>query len=212
MSRGLFITIEGIDGSGKSTHASMLADYLNERGIPSVLTREPGGTRIGEQVRSILLDNVNSDMAAMTEVLLYAASRAQHVEQVIKPALEQGKVVLCDRFVDSSLAYQGYARGLGLDTVKAINEHALGGVWPDITLLLDISPEIAWKRILKDGFKDRLESEGLELLKVVYEGYRNIARLYSDRFYIISAADGVNDIHKKILSIIEPKLKKYRLI
>jgi dTMP kinase len=190
----------------------MLADYLNERGIPSVLTREPGGTRIGEQVRSILLDNVNSDMAAMTEVLLYAASRAQHVEQVIKPALEQGKVVLCDRFVDSSLAYQGYARGLGLDTVKAINEHALGGVWPDITLLLDISPEIAWKRILKDGFKDRLESEGLELLKVVYEGYRNIARLYSDRFYIISAADGVNDIHKKILSIIEPKLKKYRLI
>ncbi|AEE95581.1 dTMP kinase [Mahella australiensis] len=212
MSRGLFITIEGIDGSGKSTHASMLADYLNERGIPSVLTREPGGTRIGEQVRSILLDNVNSDMAAMTEVLLYAASRAQHVAQVIKPALEQGKVVLCDRFVDSSLAYQGYARGLGLDTVKTINEHALGGVWPDITLLLDISPEIAWKRILKDGFKDRLESEGLELLKVVYEGYRNIARLYSDRFYIISAADGVNDIHKKILSIIEPKLKKYRLI
>lgn len=212
MSRGLFITIEGIDGSGKSTHASMLANYLNERGIPSVLTREPGGTRIGEQVRSILLDNVNSDMAAMTEVLLYAASRAQHVAQVIKPALEQGKVVLCDRFVDSSLAYQGYARGLGLDTVEAINEHALGGVWPDITLLLDISPEIAWKRILRDGFKDRLESEGLELLKVVYEGYIDIARRYNDRFYIINAADGVNDIHKKILSIIEPKLKKYRLI
>lgn len=212
MSRGLFITIEGIDGSGKSTHASMLADYLNERGIPSVLTREPGGTRIGEQVRSILLDNANSDMAAMTEVLLYAASRAQHVAQVIKPALEQGKVVLCDRFVDSSLAYQGYARGLGLNTVEAINEHALGGVWPDITLLLDISPEIAWKRILKDGFKDRLESEGLELLKVVCEGYIDIARRYNDRFYIINAADGVNNIHKKILSIIEPKLKKYRLI
>jgi dTMP kinase len=190
----------------------MLADYLNERGIPSVLTREPGGTRIGEQVRSILLDNANSDMAAMTEVLLYAASRAQHVAQVIKPALEQGKVVLCDRFVDSSLAYQGYARGLGLNTVEAINEHALGGVWPDITLLLDISPEIAWKRILKDGFKDRLESEGLELLKVVCEGYIDIARRYNDRFYIINAADGVNNIHKKILSIIEPKLKKYRLI
>ncbi|MBZ4664884.1 dTMP kinase [Mahella sp.] len=212
MSRGLFITIEGIDGSGKSTHASMLADYLNERGIPSLLTREPGGTRIGEQVRSILLDNANSDMAAMTEALLYAASRAQHVAQVIKPALEQGRIVLCDRFVDSSLAYQGYARGLGPDTVKAINEHALGGVWPDITLLLDISPETAWERILKDGFKDRLESEGLELLKAVYEGYIDIARRYSDRFYIINATGGVNDIHKKILSIIEPKLKKYRLI
>jgi len=206
MNRGLFITIEGIDGSGKSTHAAMLADYLAGKDIPVKLTREPGGTPIGEQVRNILLDKANRNMMPMTEALLYAASRAQHVAEVIRPSIEAGYVVICDRFIDSSLAYQGYARGLGIDTIARINEYALDGMWPDITLFLDITPEIAMNRIEMVGETDRLEAEGIELLKSVYEGYKILARLYPKRFNIIDASRELLDVQKSILAVIEPKL------
>lgn len=206
MNRGLFITIEGLDGSGKSTHAAMLADYLAGKNISVKLTREPGGTPIGEQLRSILLDKANRNMMPMTEALLYAASRAQHVAEVIRPSIEAGYMVICDRFIDSSLAYQGYARGMGIDTIARINEYALDGMWPDITLLLDITPEIAMSRIKMAGEIDRLEAEGIELLKSVYEGYKILARRYPERFNIIDASRGLLDVQKNILAVIEPKL------
>lgn len=211
MYKGIFITIEGIDGSGKSTQMELLADYLKRCGIDVLLTREPGGTAIGERIRDILLDKTNKVMVPITEALLYAASRAQHVAQVIKPALEQGRAVLCDRFVDSSLVYQGYARGLGIEFIEKINEPALAGVWPDVTLLLDVAPEIAWSRIAAARSQDRLEDEGVNFLKSVYEGYHKIAALYPQRIYIVDAEEGIENIHKKMRSILEPKLNKYRL-
>ena len=156
MERGLFISFEGPDGSGKSTQIEYLKEYFLEREIACVFTREPGGTHIGEEIREIILDKQNNDMTDLTEAFLYAASRSQHVEQVIQPALEAGKVVVCDRFVDSSIAYQGYARGLG-DLVEEINRYATGNLLPDITFFIDVDPKVGKRRISSDE-RDRLES------------------------------------------------------
>ena len=139
--KGKFITVEGTDGSGKSTQLKLLMDYLGTKNCDVVFTREPGGTEISEKIRDVILDINNKEMTDMTEALLYAAARAQHVQQKIIPAINEGKVVICDRFVDSSIAYQGAARGLGTDNIMQINSFALNGIMPDLTLFFDLPPE-----------------------------------------------------------------------
>ena len=165
----LFISVEGGDGSGKSTQLENIKKYLESKGIDYVFTREPGGTEIGEKIRSVILDPENKEMTDLAEALLYAASRAQHVEEKIIPALESGKFVLCDRFVDSSIAYQGYGRMLG-DVVWEINAPAVKAHMPDITFFLNISPDTAMSRISQRGH-DRLEQEAINFHERVYEGY-----------------------------------------
>ena len=172
---GLFITFEGADGCGKSTQLKFLAEYLKENGADVVLTREPGGSLVAEKIREILLDKENAEMDAMTEALLYAAARAEHVRKVIKPALQEGKVVLCDRFVHSSLAYQGYGRLLGVPLVQRINEPAIDGCIPDVTVFMVVPPEHAFSRMNEHREHDRLESEGLAFHKRAFEGLTELS-------------------------------------
>lgn len=198
MRKGIFITLEGLDGSGKSTQALHIKDFLEERGYKVLLTREPGGTEIGEKIRQILLDKENKEMSAVTEALLYAASRAQHVEQVIVPALEDGKIVLCDRFIDSSMAYQGKGRGLGVKAVMEINKFAICGLIPDITILLDMDPEASLNRIKTIKGTDRLEQEKSDFHRRVYKGYKDLADMYPDRIKVIDANKTVGEIGREI--------------
>lgn len=186
MKNGLFITLEGPDGSGKTTQSAYLKEYFDIRGIETVFTREPGGTAIGEKLRTIILDRANSEMCDMTEALLYAASRSQLVHQLIRPALEAGKVVICDRFIDSSIAYQGYGRQLG-DPVRVINELAIEGCMPDMTILMELAPEIGKSRI-NPAAQDRLEQEKLEFHNRVFRGYKELAEIYKERFVCIDAS------------------------
>ena len=173
--KGFFITVEGGDGAGKSTQLSKLKEYMKDKGFNTVFTREPGGTAIGEKIRSIILDVENKEMAYHTEAYLYAASRAQNVRQIIKPALEEGKVVICDRFVDSSIAYQGFGRGLGKDRVWSINKDAVDDCMPDLTIFLDLEPEEASLRVEgREGKKDRLEISGESFHEKVYLGYKEL--------------------------------------
>lgn len=165
-----------------------------------MLTREPGGTPISEKIREIILDKNNKEMDAMTEALLYASSRAQHVAEVIKPALEAGKIVICDRFIDSSIAYQGYGRGLG-DCVRVINEYAVRGCMPDVTFLLEMDPKIGKERISADD-QDRLEQEKLEFHKKVFDGYMEIEKKF-DRIIGIDAARSIEEISADIIKHIE---------
>lgn len=192
MREGYFISFEGGDGSGKSTQIQILREFLEERGYDVILTREPGGTPISEKIRSIILDKANSEMDDMTEALLYAAARAQLVSQVIRPALEEGKVVICDRFVDSSMAYQAYARGLG-DSVKSINAFAVGDCMPDLTILLKVNPQVGSSRI-GNRERDRIELASIDFHKKVYEGYLQLEKLYPERIVGIDAADTIENI------------------
>lgn len=205
MRNGLFITIEGPDGSGKSTQINYIKEYFNRREMECVFTREPGGTPIGEKLREIILDKNNGEMGDMTEALLYAAARAQHVDELIKPALESGKIIICDRFIDSSIAYQGYGRGLG-DSVRIINEYAVGDCMPDITFLMELSPEIGKSRIKAEN-QDRLESEKLEFHNRVYEGYKEIAKFYPERFVEIDAGKDKITIRDDIFRHLDKILK-----
>ena len=195
-SKGIFISIEGPDGSGKSTQIENIKDFLREAGIDFVFTREPGGTAIGERIREIILDRKCKEMDSMTEALLYAAARAQDVAQVIRPALAAGKVVICDRFVDSSLAYQGYGRGLG-DAVTIINGYAIDECVPDITFLLKLDPRVGKGRI-KDELQDRLEAEKEAFHMEVYKGYLELEKKYSNRIVGIDASGSVDDIKEQI--------------
>jgi len=173
---GLFVTFEGIDGCGKTTQVTALRDSLEAKGAKVIVIREPGATFIGEKIRSILLDNANSGMSSETEVLLYEAARAQIVSEVIRPALLAGKVVICDRFYDSSVAYQGYARGLPLESIDSLNQFATGGLEPDLTFLLDLPAEAALERMnVREGSHDRLEIEGLGFMEKVRAGYLELA-------------------------------------
>lgn len=173
---GLFVTFEGIDGCGKTTQVTALRDSLEAKGARVIVIREPGATFIGEKIRSILLDNANSGMSSETEVLLYEAARAQIVSEVIRPALLAGKVVICDRFYDSSVAYQGYARGLPLESIDSLNQFATGGLEPDLTFLLDLPAEAALERMnVREGSHDRLEIEGLGFMEKVRAGYLELA-------------------------------------
>ena len=195
-SKGIFISIEGPDGSGKSTQIENIKDFLREAGIDFVFTREPGGTAIGERIREIILDRNCKEMDSMTEALLYAAARAQDVAEVIRPALAAGKVVICDRFVDSSLAYQGYGRGLG-DAVTIINGYAIDECVPDITFLLKLDPRVGKGRI-KDELQDRLEAEKEAFHMEVYKGYLELEKKYSNRIVGIDASGSVDDIKEQI--------------
>jgi dTMP kinase len=188
----MFITLEGMDGSGKTTQAQLTADYLRERGYNTLLTREPGGTPIGNQVRGILLDNMdNTEMNARTELLLFCASRAQLVAEIITPHLESGGSVVCDRYIDSTVAYQGYGHGLEIQALKRVVNFATGGLLPDLTLFLDITPETALRRrasgTLFGEAWNRLDDMELEFHKRVYKGYREIILAEPARFINISA-------------------------
>ena len=196
MDRGLFITFEGPDGSGKTTQIERLRSFIEEKGYDAVLTREPGGTAISEKIREIILDKNNIEMDYMTETLLYAASRAQHVAQVIKPALESGRAVICDRFMDSSIVYQGYGRKLG-DCVRIINEFAVSGCLPDITFLLKVDPEVGKGRIKADE-QDRLEMEKLDYHRAVYKAYEELEQQYPERIIAIKADRSIDEISEEI--------------
>lgn len=203
---GLFITLEGPDGSGKSTIIQLLGEYLQEKNIDFIMTREPGGTPIGEEIREIILDTKNTNMGPETEALLYAASRGQHVHEKIIPALNEGKVVLCDRFVLSSLAYQGVGRGLGIEKVKAINDFALKNIYPDLILFFHIDPEVTLQRKTKESGGDRLEKEGNIFHKRVYNGYMELLEIYPKNIKIIDANKSIEEVLEQSIKEIEKVL------
>ncbi|RJP21993.1 MAG: dTMP kinase [Candidatus Abyssobacteria bacterium SURF_5] len=210
-----FITIEGVEGSGKTTQAALLADYLRRQGIGLVETREPGGTEVGEQVRQILLSPLSAGLAPMAELLLFLAARAQLVKEVIVPALQSGKWVICDRFFDATLAYQGHGRGIDGKIIRKLNEHATSGLKPDVTFLLDLDIEVGIRRAVsaKREFTgsrggDRLEQEDKEFHRRVREGYLELARPEPDRVKIIPVSGSIEHVHKIIVSLIEPFLVK----
>jgi dTMP kinase len=203
---GLFITVEGSDGAGKTTQIEKLKDYLSSKGYDIILCREPGGTAISESIRSIILNKEFMEMSYMTELLLYASARSQLVDQVIKPALKENKIVICDRFVDSSAVYQGIARGLGVELVYEVNQYAIGETFPDVTILLDISGQTGIKRKKNQGELDRMELEAAEFHEKVSNGYRALADRYSDRIKKIDATQSIKEIHDQILEIVEKVL------
>ncbi len=201
MNRGLFITVEGSDGAGKTTQIDNIRKYLEAQGFETLCTREPGGTKIGEKLRDLLLDKENSEMDPVAEMLLYAAARAQHVSEVILPAIEAGKAVICDRFVDSSVAYQGYGRGLGKQ-VQEVNEYATFGLEPDITFFLDLSPEAGKKRI-GEVARDRLEAEKEDFHRRVYGGYIAICGECADRVVRIDASRDIESVRNEICNYMD---------
>lgn len=206
MIKGLLITFEGPDGSGKTTQISLLKEYLSSKGYEVIYTREPGGTDISEKIRDIILDNKNSEMSAMCEALLYASSRAQLVHQIIKPALSEGKIVVMDRFVESSIVYQGIGRSLGTDRIRSINDAATEGLKPDITFMMTIPFEEGLKRKAKQKSFDRLENSGDDFHRRVYEGYMSLADS-ADYIRVVNADRAVEEIHKDIVNIIEELIK-----
>ena len=194
MKKGYFITFEGPDGSGKTTVSTAVAKRLQEMGVDSLYTREPGGIEIAEQIRRVILDPANTAMDSKTEALLYAAARRQHLIEKVLPALAEGKVVICDRFVDSSLAYQGVGRYLGIEEVLSINEFAIEGHWPDKTLYLDLAPQQGLDRIASRQDKDRLDQEKIDFHLRVCEGYRQVRRRFAERMIVIDASQPVEQV------------------
>lgn len=203
--KGLFITFEGIEGSGKSTQAEALADYFTAHKIPFVVTREPGGTVISEKIREILLDTEHTKMNPETELLLYMASRSQHTKEVIIPALEEGKHVICDRYYDSTLAYQGAARELDTNFIDQLIKFATYATSPDITFLLDVTLEESARR-MKDRDKDRIEQEAKEFHQKVRDEFLNLAKKYSNRYIVIDGIQEPTIILNKIKFEIQQKL------
>ena len=198
----MFVTFEGCEGVGKSTQLNMLKEYLSATGQEAVYVREPGSTRISEKIRSVILDPANTEMTAETEALLYAAARAQLVSEVILPALSAGKTVICDRYVDSSAAYQGFARGLGIDFVRRINSYALANAMPDVTVFIDLRPSDAFRSVRRE---DRLEREKAEFHDKVYEGYLAQASTSNGRFVMIKPEKDKNETHRKIIAALREK-------
>lgn len=186
--QGIFITMEGPDGAGKTTQIELLKDYLNKKGYDVLITRDPGGNAVSEAIREVILNKDFTEMGYMTELLLYAAARAQLVKENIKPALSAGKAVIADRFVDSSAVYQGIGRGLGIDTVYKVNEFALQGILPDMTFLMDLDAEVGIARKKNQAELDRMEQESLDFHKKVVEGYRSLAEMNPDRIVKVDAA------------------------
>ncbi len=205
MERGIFISIEGPDGSGKSTQIENIKRYFKDKNMNILFTREPGGTAIGERIRSIILDNNCSEMDYMAEAMLYAAARAQHVAEKIRPALEEGKIVICDRFVDSSIAYQGFGRKLG-DAVRIINDFAIGECVPDVTFLMKLDPRVGKHRIREDE-QDRLELEKDAFHIDVYNGYLELEKAYPKRIFGIDASQTIDAIKDDIYMKLEEVLK-----
>jgi dTMP kinase len=211
----MFITLEGIEGSGKTTQIQAITHWLEAAGHDCLTTREPGGTAIGGQIRSVLLHPENDDLAPGAELLLYVADRVQHLETVIRPALAAGQVVVCDRFFDATLVYQGYARGLDKEMIQKLHKLACGGMTPDLTLLLDLEPEEglvrAWQRIQSDSAharESRFEKEKTEFHRRVREGYLDLARREPGRFAVIDAADDPKVVQGRIEAALSDRFKR----
>ena len=206
----MFITFEGGEGSGKSTAIKAIVEALEKEGYQIVLTREPGGTPISEQIRNVILDKGNTAMDPRTEALLYAASRRQHIVEKILPALKEGKLVLCDRFLDSSLAYQGGARGIGIDKVLDINMFATEGTFPDMTLLFDIKPEIGLARIAANAGREvnRLDLEKMSFHEGVRKTFLELAERYPERYVVIDASKSPEEVLRDAMDAILAKLGK----
>ena len=206
----LFITFEGGEGSGKSSALRLLDEKLRAEGFQTVLTREPGGTPIAEQIRNVILDRGNTAMDARTEALLYAASRRQHLVEKVWPAIKEGKLVLCDRYLDSSLAYQGGARGLGIDEVLNVNLFATEGTYPDLTLLFDIEPELGLERIAKNAQREvnRLDLEKIEFHRGVRATFLSLAKRYPERFIVLDASKSLEEVVEDAYKAIKDRLTK----
>ncbi|WP_064091147.1 dTMP kinase [Rossellomorea aquimaris] len=205
MKRGLFITVEGPEGAGKSTILIELYRQLVEDGFDIIQTREPGGISIAEQIREVILNTENTEMDERTEALLYAAARRQHLVEKVIPALEEGKIVICDRFIDSSLAYQGKARGIGMDDVMNINQFAIQETMPDLTLYFDIDPEEGLKRISKHNGREvnRLDLESIEFHQRVREGYETLIEQYPDRIRKIDASQSKEEVFSSAYQVVK---------
>ena len=211
----MFITFEGIEGSGKTTQISLLDEFLLKKRLPCMSTREPGGTEIGEELRKILLSSHNAKMRPLTELFLYMAARAQHVQEIIKPALADGKIVICDRFSDASIAYQVYARGFDIELVKQMNEIATSGLTVDITFLLDCPVDTGLMRAMErisaqtgQGKEDRFEREEKSFHKKVREGYLKIAQEERKRVVVIDGTKDRETIHKEICDFLLPRIRE----
>lgn len=207
---GFFITLEGGDGSGKTTVLGRVAAYLQNRSMPYRITREPGGIEIAEKIRSIILNPAHTAMDARTEALLYAAARSQHLAEVVEPALKEGLTVLCDRFVDSSLVYQGHARGLGIEEVWSINRFAIGNRMPDLTFYLDVDPEVGLSRIAANQEREvnRLDLESLAFHQKVREGYQILIEANPDRIVVLDANRPIHMVEQDIVRTLEERVLK----
>lgn len=200
MTQGLFITFEGPDGCGKTTQMNLLAQYFEKKGKKVVLTREPGGKGLGEKVREILL-NYNGEVSDRCESFLFLADRAQNIDIIVKPAVKQGEIVLCDRHIDSTVAYQGYGRGLDINEINMLNNLATGGKKPDLTFVFDVDVETSMKRVGKE--KDRMESAGIDFHNRVRNGYLELAKQEPTRIKVLDATKTIEEIHEKVVEIVE---------
>lgn len=199
MSKGLFITFEGGDGCGKTTQINLLDEYLRSKGYKTLLTREPGSKGLGIKLREILL-NYDGEVSPVCESFLFLADRAQHVDCIIKPALEEGTIVLCDRHTDSTVAYQGYGRRLDLEQIHRLNKIATSGLKPDLTIVLDVDVETSQKRVGTE--KDRMESAGIEFFERVRKGFLEIAKQEPERVKVVDSTQSIEEIHKQILELV----------
>lgn len=199
MMQGLFITFEGPDGCGKTTQMKLLAEYFEKKGKEVVLTREPGGKGLGEKVREILL-NYDGEVSDRCESFLFLADRAQNIDIIVNPAVKEGKIVLCDRHIDSTVAYQGYGRGLNIDRINMLNNLATNGKKPDLTLVFDVDVETSMKRVGKE--KDRMESAGIDFHNRVRKGYLELAKQEPKRIKVLDATKSIEEIHKNVINIL----------
>lgn len=204
MGKGLFITFEGADGCGKTTQMELLAEYLKNNEKDVLLTREPGGKGLGEKVREILL-NYEGPVSDRCESFLFLADRAQNIDIIVNPAVSQGKIVLCDRHIDSTVAYQGYGRGLDIERINKLNDIATNGKKPDLTFVFDIDVETSMKRVGKE--KDRMESAGIDFHNRVRKGYLELAKQEPQRIKVLDATKSIKEIHNNVIEIINEKLK-----
>ena len=207
--KGLFITFEGGEGSGKTTLINKVYEKLLANGKKVYKTREPGGVEIAEQIRGVILNVNNTKMDKRTEALLYAASRRQHLIEVVIPKLEDGYIVLCDRYIDSSLAYQGYARGLGIDKIKGINDYATDGIYPDLTLFINVHPEVGIRRIMEHSAThelNRLDKESMDFHKRTHEGYEELVKMYPERIKSVDGERTIKEVAFDCFKLIKEKL------
>lgn len=200
MPRGLFITFEGADGCGKTTQIKLLDEYLRGKGFSTLLTREPGAKGLGEKVREILL-NYDGEVSPRCESFLFLADRAQHADCIIKPAVKNGIIVLCDRHTDSTIAYQGYGRGVNIEELRKLNDMAVNGLKPDLTLVFDIDVQTSMERVGQE--KDRMESAGIEFFERVRNGYLEIAKQEPQRVKVIDSTQSIEEIHNKVLELLK---------
>lgn len=203
--KGKFITFEGGEGSGKSTQTQIICELLKDKNIAHVTTREPGGTKISEAIRALVLDAKNDKMSLETEILLFAASRAQLIDEFILPSLDEGKIVICDRYIDSSMVYQGMCNGNNIDKVLSANSYAVNNCMPDLTLYFDIDPELAFSRKNGADVNDRMEMKGMEFHKKVRQGFLNLASMYPERIKVIDASKSIEEVTSQIVDALREK-------